>query len=168
MDKTLYFLERANGLEPSTSTLARLSGPREQLVTPRRYSGQAGPPGLFGRALGWLVGGRRGGLALAAVLVVLAAGCDSAPVEPPTAPTDSEVNVSACADLEAAHLAMCQRCGIAAPLPATTTSSALHYASCGAVTAVTDLAALYDTCLPALASGCFSGDTPPACHQLEF
>lgn len=98
------------------------------------------------------------------------AACTAGPTPEPTAPSEAEVAVSACQDLEAAHLAMCQRCGITAPLPASSTSTAWKYADCSKVTAVRDVAALYDTCLPALASGCFAGDTPAAldCHQLEF
>lgn len=110
-------------------------------------------------------------LLLMSALAMGGAGCSADPVDAPApTPTEAEVTASACADLEAAHLAMCQRCGIKPPLPATTTSSAWHYADCGKVKAVTDLGALYDTCLPALASGCYEGDTPAelGCHQFEF
>lgn len=104
-----------------------------------------------------------------AVVVLLLVSCEAGPVQR-VSPTESEVAMSACQDLEAAHLAMCQRCGIKPPLPPSSASTAWKYADCSRVTAVKDVAALYDTCIPALASGCYEGDTPAAldCHQLEF
>lgn len=101
----------------------------------------------------------------------LLVGCVGERVEEaPSTPTAGELTVSACEDLHAAHLAMCQRCGIAPPRPAGSSGAAWKYADCAEVTAVRDEAALYDTCLPALATGCYEGDTPPelGCHQFEF
>lgn len=100
-------------------------------------------------------------------LLVLLAACDATE---PTAPTSAELARSACEDLEAAHLAMCQRCGLTPPLPASSPGAAWKYADCSKATTVRDLDALYATCLPALEAGCYDGDTPAAlgCHQIEF
>lgn len=103
------------------------------------------------------------------LLLIMVAACD-ADEDPAVAPTESEIGAAACADLEAAHLAMCQRCGITPPLPASSPSSDWKYAECSKVKRVRDTVALYDVCIPALKTGCYAGDTPEAigCHQLEF
>jgi hypothetical protein len=112
-----------------------------------------------------------GGMMLKALVVAawMVVGCVAEPVDPaPVGPTEAELAISACEDFHQAHLAMCARCGITAPRPAGSPGAARKYTDCADLKRVTDVAALYDTCLPALASGCFAADTPAACHQFEF
>lgn len=98
-------------------------------------------------------------------MLLLVAACDAAPAPESTTPTEAEVAVWACQDLVAAQQANALRCGHTPEH-----GYAIHFVDCSTVTGVADVAALYDTCLPALASSCFEGDTPPEifCHQLEF
>jgi hypothetical protein len=108
------------------------------------------------------------GKSVIVVLLSLLAACEAAPT--PLAPTDAELAASACEDYHQAHLAMCSRCGIQPPRPAGSPGAAWKYSDCADVRRVKDVAALYDTCLPALETGCFEGDMPAAtaCHQFEF
>lgn len=111
-------------------------------------------------------------LFMIAILALLAVGCAAEPIDAPAqlAPTEAELAASACEDYHAAHLAMCARCGIRPPAPASSPGAAWKYADCATVKTVRDAAALYDTCLPALETSCFdfSAGTPPSCHQFEF